>query len=208
MSDPATIEQFIGQRLNPKSPLVPKQHTALGRERELTNPASGLNPFDRTTQEERLRKPKGITAEQWKKELEVEEYLYVLAQAGDTHFTAPHIYRDFNPDLDLRKQNVTKKIDPSKGLPEESLYSRWMRYTYQDKKLVDSILKIKQNAPPGKPAIAEVNNSLNAARQQAFVKMMKEEGMDEEWILNKLKRARDNAGQNFVPNVPFNIGTN
>ena len=98
LGDPATLEQFIRQRINPDDPLVPKQYTALGNPRRLSNPLQNLIYFDRITNEERKR---GMP----KSELKVEQFLYRLAQVGDTHFTAPYENK-YLPGYDLRKEKT------------------------------------------------------------------------------------------------------
>ena len=53
LADPVTLEQFIRYRVNPDDPLVPKQYTALGRARTLSNPRAALYYFDRVKEVER-----------------------------------------------------------------------------------------------------------------------------------------------------------
>lgn len=195
LSDPASIEQFIRYRLNPEDPLVPKQYTALGRARTLSNPMANLIYFDPSTPEEKRR---GLTD----KELEVEQFLYRLAQVGDTHFTAPYKH-PLLPNDDLRTRRT------SDG--EESYYDRWMRYVHESR-LVDALHTLR-GLPMGTasdPGIAELEarKLINAFRREAFLKLMREEmradrSVRDEYIQSRIIQAENKAGQSFVPNLPF-----
>lgn len=199
LGDPVTLEQFIKQRVNPSDPLVPKQYTALGRVRTLSNPAASLYYFDKATVEERKR---GIP----EKELEVERFLYKLAQVGDTHFTAPYKYQKYMGDVDLRTQ-VTKD-------GTESYYDRWMRYTHETKVggrgLVDVLHSI-QNLPMGTASTAgiaekQTRNIINKYRELAMNKLLNEEGnliQQRRSVLEKENNAI--SGQRSSENIPFNI---
>lgn len=197
LGDPITMEQFIKQRVNPTDPLVPKQYTAMGRPRSLSNPAAGLYYFNTATVEERKR---GVP----EKELEVERFLYKLAQVGDTHFTAPYKYPKYMGGVDLRKQ-LTKD-------GEESYYDRWMRYTHESG-LVDTLHRLK-DLPMGttsQAGIAErsARKYINKYREIAFVKLLQEEGNLAQKRQNILERAvKAQSGQRTVDNVPFNITGN
>lgn len=194
LGDPVTMEQFIRQRVNPADPLVPKQYTALGRARTASNPAASLYYFDTATVEERKR---GVP----QKELEVEEFLYKLAQVGDTHFTAPYKYPKYMGKVDLRKQ-LTKD-------GKETYYDRWMRYTHESN-LVDVLHRFR-DLPMGtasNPGAAETaaKKYINKYREIAFVKLLKEEGnlvQQRRSVLEKEAKAK--SGQRSIDNIPFNI---
>ena len=200
LGDPITLEQFIRQRFNPDDPLVPKQYTALGRERTLSNPAAGLYYFNTATVDERKR---GVP----EKELEVEQFLFKLAQVGDTHFTAPYKYPKYMGDVDLRTQ-------PTKD-GKESYYDRWMRYTHETKVggrgLVDVLHSI-QGLPMGTASTAgiaekQTRNIINKYREIAMNKLLNEEGnliQQRRSVLEKENNAL--SGQRSSNNVPFNIG--
>ena len=200
LGDPITLEQFIRQRFNPDDPLVPKQYTALGRARTLSNPAAGLYYFNTATVDERKR---GVP----EKELEVEQFLYKLAQVGDTHFTAPYKYPKYMGDVDLRTQ-------PTKD-GKESYYDRWMRYTHETKVggrgLVDVLHSI-QGLPMGTASTAgiaekQTRNIINKYREIAMNKLLNEEGnliQQRRSVLEKENNAL--SGQRSSDNVPFNIG--
>jgi hypothetical protein len=197
LSDPVTMEQFIKYRANPDDPLVPKRYTALGRPVILSNPAAGLYYFNTSTVEERKRgKPE--------KELEVEEFLYKLAQVGDTHFTAPYKMTKYMGDIDLRTQ-VTKD-------GQESYYDRWMRYTHEYKVagqgLVDVLHRL-QDLPMGtasEPGIAETKAKeyIGKFREAAFVQLLREEGnliQNRRSVLEN--KANAQTGQRSSDNIPF-----
>ncbi len=199
LGDPITLEQFIRQRFNPDDPLVPKQYTALGRARTLSNPAAGLYYFNTATVDERKR---GVP----EKELEVEQFLFKLAQVGDTHFTAPYKYPKYMGDVDLRTQ-------PTKD-GKESYYDRWMRYTHETKVggrgLVDVLHSI-QGLPMGTASTAgiaekQARNIINKYREIAINKLLNEEGnliQQRRSVLEKENNAL--SGKRSSDNVPFNF---
>ena len=195
LGDPLTMEQFIRQRVNPADPLVPKQHTALGRERTDANPAAKLYYFNTATEEERKR---GLP----QKELEVEQFLAKLAQVGDTHFTAPYKYDKYMGNIDLRTQ-VT-----SDG--KETLYSRWMRYVHKSD-LID-VLHSLTDLPMGTASsagIAEqsVRKVINQFREVAFLQLMDEEaGIEQEYMELIDRRTRATIGETSSDNIMYNIG--
>jgi len=192
LSDPATLEQFIRYRINPQDPLVPRQYTALGRPRTLSNPMANLIYFDTVSNEERKR---GVP----EKELEVEAFLRKLAIVGDTHFTAPYTHK-FLPNVDLRTR-MTK--DGS-----ESLYDRWMRYTH-DSGVID-VLHGLRDLPMGTASVSgmaetEARKALNTFREMAFITLMSEEtGIDEEYINSEIRKIEAEVGNRYVPNTPLN----
>ena len=192
LGDPVTMEHFIKQRVNPDDPLVPKQYTALGRPRTLSNPAAGLYYFNTATVEERKR---GVP----EKELEVEEFLYKLAQVGDTHFTAPYKMTKYMGDIDLRTQ-VTKD-------GQESYYDRWMRYTHESG-LVD-VLHSYRDLPMGtasEPGIAETetNKVIKQFREIAFMQLMGEEAsIPQEYESVLTRKINAKTGQRSSDNIPF-----
>ena len=196
LGDPATMEQFIRQRVNPDDPLVPKQYTALGRQRTISNPMANLLYFDRVTNEERKR---GVP----KKELEVEQFLYRLAQVGDAHFTAPYSFK-LLPNLDLRTRLTSDGT--------ESLYDRWMKY-YHESGVID-VLHGLRTLPMGTastPGMAEqeARKTISKFRELAFIKMMSEEkGIPAESIDAKIRLIEAQTGRLSSPNIPFDIGTN
>jgi len=192
LSDPVTMEQFIRYRANPDDPLVPKQYTALGRPRTLSNPAAGLYYFNTATVEERKR---GVP----EKELEVEEFLHKLALVGDTHFTAPHKMTEYLGDIDLRTQ-VTKD-------GKETYYDRWMRYTHESELV--NVLHSYRDLPMGTasvPGIAEtaVRKVINQFRMIAFIRLRNEEAnipQKHESVLTRKRNAK--TGQRSSDNIPF-----
>ena len=191
LGDPATLEAFIRYRINPDDPLVPKQYTALGRPRTLSNPMANLIYFDRSTAEEKKR---GVPD----KELRVEQFLYRLAQVGNTHFTAPYQHK-FLRNVDLR----TRMTSDGK----ESYYDRWMRYTHESG-LIDALDTLR-GLPMGTEsdvgvAEAEAKSMINEFREISFIKLMMEEsGVTEEYIRNEIMRAENQAGMNYIPNIQF-----
>lgn len=195
LGDPVTMEQFILQRVNPDDPLVPKQYTALGRARTLSNPVANLIYFDTATVEERQR---GIPA----KEIEVERFLYKLAQVGDTHFTASYKMPKFMGDIDLRTQ-ITKD-----GM--ETYYDRWMRYTHESG-LID-VLHGMQGLPMGtasQAGIAEqyARKYINQFREMAFMRLFGEEAAIPQEYRSVLERKlQGQTGQRSSDNIIYNIG--
>jgi hypothetical protein len=191
LSDPATLEAFIRYRINPDDPLVPKQYTALGRPRTVSNPMANLIYFDRSTAEEKKR---GVP----EKELRVEQFLYRLAQVGNTHFTAPYKHK-YLRNVDLRTR-IT-----SDG--KESYYDRWMRYTHESG-LIDALDSLR-GLPMGTEsdvgiAEAEAKSMINKFREISFIRLMMEEsGVTEEYVRNEIMRAENQAGMNYVPNIQF-----
>ena len=190
LGDPATLEQFIRQRVNPDDPLVPKQYTALGNPRRLSNPMQNLIYFDRITNEERKR---GMS----ESELKVEQFLYRLAQVGDTHFTAPYENK-YLPGYDLRKEKTRDG--------QESLYDRWMKYT-REAGVVERVGSL-MNLPMGTAsdvgfAEREVKRTLNLVREQAFIRLMKEQGMLDIYREAVRRSELNKSGQNYVPNIMF-----
>jgi hypothetical protein len=192
LSDPVTMEQFIRYRANPDDPLVPKRYTALGRPVILSNAPAGFYYFNTATVEERKRgKPE--------KELEVEEFLYKLAQVGDTHFTAPYKMTKYMGDIDLRTQ-VTKD-------GQETYYDRWMRYTHESG-LVD-ILHGLRGLPMGtasQAGIAEqyARKYINEFRNTAFLRLMSEEANIPQQYRSVLTRQINaQTGQRSSDNIPF-----
>ena len=196
LGDPASLEAFIRYRINPDDPLVPKQYTALGRPRTLSNPMASLIYFDRSTAEEKKR---GVPDN----ELRVEQFLYRLAQVGNTHFTAPYQHK-YLRNVDLRTRLT------SDG--QESYYDRWMRYTHESG-LIDALDSLT-SLPMGTEsdvgiAEAEAKRVINAFREQAFVQLMTEEsGSFTEYANQEILRATNKAGMNYIPNIPFTIGNN
>lgn len=195
LGDPVTMEQFIRQRVNPDDPLVPKQYTALGRARTLSNPAASLYYFDKATVEERKR---GVP----EKELEVERFLFKLSQVGDTHFTAPYKYDKYMGDIDLRTQ-LTKD-------GTETYYDRWMRYTHESG-LID-VLHGLQDLPMGtasQAGIAEqyARKYINQFREVAFMRLFSEEAAIPQQYQNVLQKAATiTSGQRSSDNIMYNIG--
>lgn len=195
LGDPVTMEQFILQRVNPDDPLVPKQYTALGRARTLSNPVANLIYFDTATVEERQR---GIPA----KEIEVERFLYKLAQVGDTHFTASYKMPEFMGDIDLRTQ-ITKD-----GM--ETYYDRWMRYTHESDLI--EVLHGLQDLPMGtasQAGIAEqyARKYINQFRNIAFMRLYGEEAAIPQEYRSVLERKiQGQTGQRSSDNIIYNIG--
>ena len=197
LGDPATLEHFIRQRVNPQDPLVPKQYTALGRPRTDSNPAAKLYYFNNATVEERRRgKPQ--------KEIEVEEFLDKLSQVGDTHFTARYQMKKYMGDIDLRK-TITKD-----GV--ESYYDRWMRYTHESG-MIDALHGLR-GLPMGTATVAgmaevEANKIINQFREIAFIKLMSEEAaipLEYQSVLERTIKAK--TGQRSSDNIPHKIGNN
>lgn len=197
LGDPVTLEQFIRQRVNPADPLVPKQYTALGRVRTASNPEASMYYFDRATIEERKR---GVP----EKELEVEEFLFKLAQVGDTHFTAPHKYKKYMGNIDLRTQ-LTKD-------GTETYYDRWMRYTHESG-IID-VLHGLRDLPMGTastPGIAEqyTRKYLNEFREIAFLQLFSEEASIQQEYQSLLGgKIKAQTGERSSENVPINITGN
>lgn len=194
INDPATINQMIVQRINPQSSYVPKMYTALGRPRSLSNPEANLLVFSPSTAEERKR---GIP----EKELEVERELWVMAQVGDTNFTAPYKH-PFLGDTDLRAR-YTKD-------GKETLYDRWMRYTHESE-MIDTLHStiVNSDLPYGTPSakgarFEAVSKILKAYRDEAMLRILSEEtGLTEEFIARQLRQGEIRAGQRDRPRVPF-----
>ena len=200
LGDPITIEQFWKQRINPSDPLVPKQYTAFGRPRTDSNPAAKMYYFSTASEEDRQRGKSN-------KEFEAEQFLYELAQVGDTHFTAPYKMPKYMGDIDLRKQLTKDGV--------ESYYDRWMRYTLEQEiggqTIVDVVHRLK-DLPMGTastPGIAETQTKkyLNKWREAAFVTLLQEEGNLIPQRRSVLEReAKAKSGQRSSDNIMFNIG--
>ena len=148
--------------------------------------------FDMVTDEERMR---GVP----EKELEVEKFLYKVAQAGDTHFTAPYKTK-YLPDVDLRTR-ITKD-------GQETYYDRWMRYTHESG-VIDALYSLK-DLPQGSATdvgVAEkyAKKTLTQFREQSMIRMLSEEiGVANPLFLEReLMKAENKAGMNNVPNLPF-----
>ena len=189
LSDPVTLEQFIRYRVNPDDPLVPRQYTALGRARTLSNPRAALYYFDRVTEVERQR---GVP----KKELEVEEFLYRMSQAHNENFTAP--YKQANYPFDLRLQMT------SDG--KETCYDRWQRYVHESD-IVD-VLHPLRTLPMGtesqsSAAGLKVRSIINIYRKSAFIRLIEEERAMSAIIQSKQRKGESKAGLNEVFNIPF-----
>ena len=189
LADPATLEQFLRQRINPDDPLVPKQYTALGRVRTLSNPRAALYYFDRVTAEERKR---GVP----EKELEVEEFLYRMTQAHNENFTAP--YKQANYPFDLRTQVTADG--------EETYYDRWQRYV-RESNIVDALHPLI-NLPLGtesqtSAAGLKARDIINKFRKAAFMRLITEEQQLNSIIETKRRKAESKAGLNEVFNLPF-----
>jgi len=152
--------------------------------------------FDRVTNEERKR---GVP----KKELEVEQFLYRLAQVGDAHFTAPYSHK-LIPNLDLR----TVLTQDGK----ESLYDRWMKY-YNKSGVID-VLHGMRGLPMGTasdPGMAEqeARKIINEFRELAFIQMFSEEkNIPAQSIDAEIRKIEAQTGLRSSPNIPFDIGTN
>ena len=199
LGDPVTIEQFWKQRINPSDPLVPKQYTAFGRPRTDANSAAKMYYFSTASEEDRQRGKSD-------KEYEAEQFLYELAQVGDTHFTAPYKMPKYMGDIDLRKQLTKDGV--------ESYYDRWMRYTLEQEiggqTIVDVIHRMR-DLPMGTastPGIAETQTKkyLGKWREAALVKLLTEEGNLIEQRTNVLqKEAKAKSGQRSIENIPHNI---
>lgn len=194
LNDPENLGQYFMSRVNPNDSTVPKQYTALGRPRTLSNPMGAINLFS-TTSEEQRRRGKGD------KELEIEQYLYVLARANNTHFTAPYKHK-LLPDVDLRTEMTRDG--------KETLYDRWMRYTYEGK-LKDALYPFtKSKLPIGVPssesiAVKNVKNIINTFREVAMIKLLNEEAAIQrstEMIVEKKLKA---TGTDDSTNLPFNV---
>tara|TARA_B100001250_G_scaffold244250_1_gene209956 strand:- start:396 stop:3914 length:3519 start_codon:yes stop_codon:yes gene_type:complete len=189
LGDPATLMQFIKYRINPDDPLVPKQYTALGRPRTLSNPWANLIYFDRVTNEERKR---GVP----KKELEVEQFLWRLAQVGDTHFTAPYQHRLIKG-LDLRTKLT---LDGT-----ESLYDRWMTM-YHESGVIDILHQLRK-LPMGTESDAgiaekQAKRIINKFREMTFRQLMNSQGLDNEAIKQLIRKYEAETGQLYIENVP------
>ena len=196
LGDPVTMEQFIRQRVNPDDPLVPRQYTALGRPRTDANPEAKLIYFSTASVEDRKRGKSD-------KEIEVEQFLYKIAQAGDTHFTAPYTFPKYMGKVDLRKQ-VTKD-------GTESYYDRWMRYTLESNLVNDLHRLTKMDLPMGTKSTAGVAETkakeiINKRREQAFVKLLREEGvLFDSYKKVKTQQGQRKQGKRDVQNLPFPI---
>ena len=193
--DPVTMEQFIRQRVNPADPLVPKQYTALGRPRTDANAEAKLYYFSTASVEDRKR---GKSA----KEFEVEQFLYKLAQVGDTHFTAPYKYKKYMGDIDLRTKVTADGT--------ESYYDRWMRYTHESG-IIDALHAVRE-MPMGtasQAGLAEqyARKYINQFREMAFLRLFNEELSIPQTYQSVLERAiKGKTGQSSSDNIPYNIG--
>jgi len=200
LGDPVTIEQFWKQRINPTDPLVPKQYTAFGRPRTDSNAAAKMYYFSTASEEDRQRGKSN-------KEFEAEQFLYEMAQVGDTHFTAPYKMPKYMGDIDLRKQLTKDGV--------ESYYDRWMRYTLEQEiggqTIVDVVHRLR-DLPMGTastPGVAETQTKkyLNKWREAAFVTLLQEEGNLIPQRRSVLEReAKAKSGQRSSDNIMFNIG--
>ena len=191
-NDPITLEQILRAKINPQDPLVPRQYTAMGTPRSLSNPEAGLYIFNPSEPGERERgKPDAERA--------IEQDLWTLAQAADTHFTAP--YRsDLLPAVqDLRKVNTKDG--------KETYYDRWQGYVH-DSNLIEVLTTITTSdlpygTPGNSPRADAVNAALNAFRKEAMIRLVREEvggfsGMSDAKVEEMLQRMRSDI------NVPFN----
>ena len=189
LNDPKTFDQFLRQRINPSDPLVPKQYTALGRVRTLSNPRAALYYFDRVTEEERKR---GVP----EKELEVEEFLYRMTQVHDENFTAPYKQADYP--FDLR----TKITADGK----ETYYDRWQRYV-RESNIVDTLHPFINSSLGTKSdnskAGDKVREIINKFRKVAFIKLIREEQLQSVITKTKKRQLKSKAGLNEVFNIPF-----
>lgn len=189
LADPVTLEQFIRYRVNPDDPLVPKQYTALGRARTLSNPRAALYYFDRVKEVERQR---GVPT----KELEVEEFLYRMSQVHNENFTAPYKQADYPFDLRVQMTSDGK----------ETWYDRWQRYVHESD-IVD-VLHPLRTLPLGtesqsSAAGLKVRSIINMYRKAAFIRLVDEERAMSVIIQSKQRKGESKAGLNEVFNIPF-----
>ena len=192
LNDPATLSQYFNTRIDPSDSTVPKQYTALGRPRTLAQPKASLILGYPETQEDRDR---GLS----KQELEIENYLYLLARATDTNFTAPYKHPKL-PNVDLRTETT---VDG-----KETLYDRWQRYIHEGQLQKALYPLTKANLPIGVPdgesiAVKNVKNVINAFRNVAMIKLLQEEALLTRGINEQIKTKLKSTGTNDSFNLPF-----
>ena len=192
LNDPATLSQYFNTRIDPSDSTVPKQYTALGRPRTLAQPKASLILGYPETQEDRDR---GLS----KQELEIENYLYLLARATDTNFTAPYKHPKL-PNVDLRTETT---VDG-----KETLYDRWQRYVHEGQLQKALYPLTKANLPIGVPdgesiAVKNVKNVINAFRNVAMIKLLQEEALLTRGINEQIKTKLKSTGTNDSFNLPF-----
>lgn len=205
MADPASIEQYWMQLVNPGNPKVPKQYTAVGRPREISNVNTTLNMFTTTSPEQR----KGSLSE---KELAVNEYIANLGMSANRKFQAPYKH----PLLPVDDLRLTKTTTPREGktgadFTGESIYDRWMHYTLTKTDVVDKLYRESQKdrawgteSVNGR-AVERVTDILSRAREQALKDVIEEEKLSAlRSEARSLKRDKE-KGVYDVKNTPTNI---
>ena len=205
LADPKSIEQYWIQLVNPGSPKVPKQYTAVGRPREIANVDTTLNMFTTTSPEQR----KGDLPE---KELAVNAYIAKLGMSANKAFIAPYKHA-LLPIEDLRLTPVTTPREGRKGdeFIGESIYDRWMHYTLTKTDVVERLYRESQKdrawgtESVDGPAVKRVADILSRAREKALRIVIREEKLTAaRKEARSIKRDKE-KGEYDVKNTPTNI---
>lgn len=205
LADPASIEQYWIQLVNPGNPKVPRQYTAIGRPREISNVSTTLNMFTTTSQRQR----EGNLSD---KELAVNDYIAKLGMSADRKFQAPYKH----PLLPIDDLRLVKTMTPREGKQGEdyngeSIYDRWMHYTLTKTDVVNKIFaESKKDRAWGTEsvdglAVTRLNDILSTRREKALRMII-----DEEKLGLQRREARDvkkakQKGEYDVENTPINI---
>jgi len=169
MNDPKTAWDALNASIHPSDESIPKQYTAMGRERVNTNPLAALTAFQ---YEGAGEKGKGIDP----KELYVQQRLAWITEQTGKYFTAP--YKVDIPGYDKIDLRDEKTADG-----KTTLYTRWMQefrkagYVEQTYTLLKGL---EGAAPVGNaidvgPQTTAVIQSLSNFRKAAFMTMVMRE---------------------------------
>ena len=185
MRDPATIEQFVTSRINPDSDIVPRRYNNIGLPVNLSNPAASLfGPYIPSTKDKRTR---GLS----EKEQLVLAGMSDMERVNNTNFIMP--YKIPGIDLDLRRE-LTKD-------GRETYWDRVNRYVYENG-VTDALAPLFEEemgtlgtAGTDGSRTEAIRQTLTAYRKAAYAQLMsEEEGLSEEFYLNKMKEAEARAG--------------
>ena len=169
MNDPKTAWEALNASIHPSDESIPKQYTAMGRERVNTNPLAALTAFN---YEGAGEKGKGVDP----KELYIQSRLAWITEQTGKNFIAP--YKVDLPGFD--KVDLREKMTAD---GKTTLYTRWMQefrkagyveHTYTLLKALESAAPVGTAVDPG-PQTKAITEQLAAFRKAAFTTMVNRE---------------------------------
>lgn len=172
LNNPVSLEQFFLNKVDPINPKIPRRFTALGRETELKNIDSMLNPLAGMTEAE--LKARQTEMGMSEKEIVVQDFLSQLSKARGTSFNTPFKYNKFYPDVDLRQQYTVDGTEP--------IYNRWNRYLLEQTPLVKTLYvyakqkKMAYGTPSEQTALSTaISKIFNQNRELAMQLLLRDE---------------------------------